>query len=104
MIRTSIAGVTYRNITDQVAFRHLEEGEQVFLAREPTNEYDPNAIKVVTRAGHHIGYVPKKHCIEVLAHYEECRATFTGGYLQIEWGALAGLNPLDEPLDREEVR
>jgi len=29
------------------------------LEEEPTNEYDPKAIKILAEDGHHIGYVPK---------------------------------------------
>ena len=29
------------------------------LEEEPTNEYDPKAIKILVEDGHHIGYVPK---------------------------------------------
>ena len=29
------------------------------LEEEPTNEYDPKAIKVLAEDGHHVGYVPK---------------------------------------------
>ena len=28
------------------------------LVPEPTNEFDPNAIKVVAEDGHHLGYIP----------------------------------------------
>ena len=49
----SIAGITYReNISQYV-------GEFIGgLMPEPTNEYDKNAIKIVARDGHHVGYVP----------------------------------------------
>lgn len=29
------------------------------LEAEPTNTYDPNAIKILASDGHHVGYVPK---------------------------------------------
>lgn len=29
------------------------------LEEEPTNEYDPKAIKILAEDGHHVGYVPK---------------------------------------------
>lgn len=31
------------------------------LVPEPTNEYDPNAIKVVSDDRHHLGYIPAEH-------------------------------------------
>jgi SWI/SNF-related matrix-associated actin-dependent regulator of chromatin subfamily A3 len=35
------------------------EGEEVVLRREPTNQYDRNAIRVDNIAGVQIGHVPK---------------------------------------------
>ena len=53
-IEFNIAGITHGEHIDD----HLGE----FIANlkpEPTNPYDENAIKIVTRNGHRIGYVPK---------------------------------------------
>ena len=41
------------------------DGMEVELVPEPDNKYDPNAVKVVV-GGHHIGYIPKEKCLEVL--------------------------------------
>ena len=41
------------------------DGMEVELIPEPDNKYDPNAVKVVI-GGHHIGYIPKEKCLEVL--------------------------------------
>ena len=35
------------------------DGDTATLEPEPTNPYDQNAIKIVTREGHRVGYVPK---------------------------------------------
>ena len=49
-----IAGITHGEHVDE----HL--GEFVaLLIPDPTNPYDQNAIKIVTREGHRVGYVPK---------------------------------------------
>ena len=49
----NIAGMSYRDNIDNYL------GECVgTLEPEPTNEYDPNAIKVLANDGHHVGYVP----------------------------------------------
>lgn len=43
----------------------LEQREhKLELVEEPTNKYDPNAIKVIVD-GKHIGYVPAKKCKKV---------------------------------------
>jgi hypothetical protein len=49
----NIAGMSHRDNIDNYL------GECVgTLEPEPTNEYDPNAIKVLAHDGHHVGYVP----------------------------------------------
>ena len=53
-IEFNIAGISYReNITS-----YLGENEGI-LVEEPTNQYDPNAIKILANDTHHIGYVPR---------------------------------------------
>ena len=48
-----IAGMSYRDNIENYL------GECVgTLEPEPTNGYDPNAIKVLAHDGHHVGYVP----------------------------------------------
>ena len=60
MVRFNIAGIEYRdNINEYL-------GESVgVLEAEPTNPYDPNAIKILAHDGHHVGYVPKDMTDEV---------------------------------------
>ena len=53
-IEFPIAGITHGEHVDD----HLGEFAAT-LEPEPTNPYDQNAIKIVTREGHRIGYVPK---------------------------------------------
>jgi len=54
MVRFNIAGIEYRDNIDE----YLGESVGV-LEAEPTNPYDPNAIKILAHDGHHVGYVPK---------------------------------------------
>lgn len=49
----TIAGLSHRDNIDD----YLGEFKGT-LEAEPTNEYDPNAIKVLAPDGHHVGYVP----------------------------------------------
>lgn len=53
-IEFNIAGITHGEHVDD----HLGEFAAT-LEPEPTNPYDHNAIKIVTREGHLVGYVPK---------------------------------------------
>lgn len=54
-----------------------ESFPDVYLEKEDTNEFDPNAIKVVIKDAygglHHIGYVPARLCKEVRALMKEYR-------------------------------
>lgn len=60
MVRFNIAGIEYRDNIDE----YLGESVGV-LEAEPTNTYDPNAIKILAHDGHHVGYVPKDMTAEV---------------------------------------
>lgn len=60
MVRFNIAGIEYRDNIDE----YLGESVGV-LEAEPTNPYDPNAIKILTHDGNHVGYVPKDMTAEV---------------------------------------
>ena len=58
LTETKIAGIKYVDLT--VDERNIRKDEQVFLKREKDNPYDSNAIKVLTKSGYVIGYIPKK--------------------------------------------
>lgn len=55
-----VKGIIYRDEEGQAAAKALSVGDKLILEAEPTNENDPSAIKVLTEAGVHIGYLPKK--------------------------------------------
>lgn len=53
IVEFNIAGMSHRDNIDN----YLGEFKGT-LEAEPTNAYDPNAIKVLAPDGHHLGYVP----------------------------------------------
>lgn len=54
-----VAGVQYRAEAVRDAYeRYLEGDERLLIKPEPTNEYDPHALKVII-ARKHVGYVPR---------------------------------------------
>lgn len=55
-----IAGWNYRDDIE-AAFDELEPGTRLTLRREPTNEHDELAIKVLSPSGIMIGYVPRQN-------------------------------------------
>ena len=60
VVEFNIAGITHGEHVDE----HIGEFVAT-LEPDPTNPYDANAIKIVTRNGHHVGYVPKDMTEEV---------------------------------------
>lgn len=61
--KTDIAGISHH----KKAFYSLDLEKDDYvteLVEEPTNKYDPNAIKVIVD-GQHIGYIPAKKCAKV---------------------------------------
>ena len=54
----SIVGFKHRGPQFEAAVHALKAGAPLRLVREPTNQYDPNAIQVWAD-GVHIGYLPK---------------------------------------------
>ena len=60
IVEFNIAGMSHRDNIDD----YLGEFKGT-LETEPTNAYDPNAIKVLAPDGHHVGYVPKDMTSEI---------------------------------------
>ena len=58
LMRTFVTG-TYFIKDIRIIVRDLKEGDEVRLVREPDNEYDSNAIKVLSDKGLKMGYIPK---------------------------------------------
>ena len=66
-----IAGVQFRPRPEiDVAAKQMEVGDKLILTPEPTNKFDPNAVKIETELENTVvflGYVPKKFSSEVTA-------------------------------------
>jgi len=77
-----IAGVQFRPREDTgKACKFLQAGDYLFLKREPSNKFDPNAVQILVRQelishdvadaeGVFLGYVPKKFSSEISAMME----------------------------------
>jgi hypothetical protein len=95
-----IAGVQFRPAVEvRKAAEQIKVGDLLVLAPEPTNKYDPNAIKILvgdgTGNGTFLGYVPKKFSAEVSAMIE--------AGLEIEC-VVETINPQAKPWDLCRVR
>jgi hypothetical protein len=68
-----IAGVKFRPSSVYELLKTLEDGSVFELEAEPTNKFDPNAVKIMYFDGSddiHVGYVPKNFSAEVSAALE----------------------------------
>jgi hypothetical protein len=43
----------------QEAVKQLRPGQALAFVKDPTNPYDPLAVRIETLAGTHLGYVPR---------------------------------------------
>ncbi|MBP7213299.1 MAG: hypothetical protein KBA03_03610 [Anaerolineaceae bacterium] len=73
---TKIAGVTQTNADGRprqdIIATELQEEQELFLAREPENQYDPNAIAVITGTySETVGYLQKKVAAEIAPQIDQ---------------------------------
>jgi hypothetical protein len=61
LVSINIAGTYYIDMSE--ISNKLFEDDMVYLRREVDNEYDPNAIEIITTEGYVIGYVPKENAL-----------------------------------------
>jgi len=64
VIDTKVVGVSHQNADgssrQKIIAEEVNEDDILSLEAEPTNAYDPNAVKVLTNTGHQIGYLNKE--------------------------------------------
>lgn len=65
LLECHIAGTAYLDLTEIEPA--LRAGNELTLRREPDNEHDHHAIRILTANGVHLGYVPRPKN-ETLAH------------------------------------
>lgn len=63
MIEASVSGIPFCNVSDTM-WNELTPGMELGLEREPTNQWDKNAVKVLYRK-HMIGYIEKEVAIHI---------------------------------------
>ncbi|WP_420318477.1 HIRAN domain-containing protein [Ekhidna sp.] len=61
---TKVVGVSKDNADgssrQEIIRREVEEDDKLKVEAEPDNLYDPNAVKVLSKFGHQIGYLNKE--------------------------------------------
>ena len=58
MIKASVSGITFCKVSDEM-WNELKADVELELEREPTNQWDKNAIKVLYK-GYLLGYIEKE--------------------------------------------
>lgn len=58
MIEASVSGITFCKVSDEM-WNELKADVELDLEREPTNQWDKNAIKVLYK-GYLLGYIEKE--------------------------------------------
>ena len=93
---TKIAGVTFNNTGENIENRQniirdlsqrglLNPGQQLSLALDANNPYDPNAVKVIGPDGRQLGYLPRNVASDISGKmkkgitYRVLVTTVTGG-------------------------
>lgn len=66
-----VVGNFFRPKPDQVHFKELPEASPLGFELEPTNQFDPFAVKILSHAGVFIGYIPKEFSGAVYALEEK---------------------------------
>lgn len=55
----TVVGGFYRDWEERDYIEELQPNDEVFFLEEPDNEYDKNAVMVISVTGLHLGYVPR---------------------------------------------
>ncbi len=73
LLECQIHGSHYYDCLSLLKAEKLFVGEPVILQREPNNEYDSNAIEVLTQNKVKLGYIPKRHNTVIAALMDQHR-------------------------------
>lgn len=69
-----LRGLNFRPMDAKAYANNLAERDPLMIEREPTNAFDPNAIKVCAPEGDlHLGYVAKEVAVELAPLMDEGR-------------------------------
>lgn len=97
---TTVAGVAYDNAdgtSRRNIVRRCRQGENLFLQREPMNQVDPNAIRVLRASGEQLGYltawVAGGAMSEGMAEYLDKGGEYEVGITAITGGGFFGGEP-----------
>lgn len=79
-ITGTIVGTHFRQPHEKECYATLSAGDTVTLIREPENQYDPMALKVMFLANH-VGYIARDIAASISYQMDEVNCTTTTGVL-----------------------
>ena len=82
LLNCNIAGTTFLDLEDIEP--KLKKHQLLVLKREPKNEYDDNAILILTEDGQKLGYVPQEKN-EVLSNLMDAGKLIFGRLVKKNW-------------------
>jgi hypothetical protein len=82
LIETHIAGTSHIDIEETEP--DLSENDIMVFKRDPDNKYDNLAIRIYTKDGQNIGFVPRDNN-EILAHLMDAGKLIFGKLISKEW-------------------
>ena len=82
LLNCNIAGTTFLDLEDIEP--KLKKHQLLVLKREPKNEYDDNAILILTEDGQKLGYVPQEKN-EVLSNLMDAGKLIFGRLVEKTW-------------------
>jgi len=96
-----VAGVTHEGRAG-VVDEHLTPGMIVFLVREADNQFDFNAVRIITKDGWEIGYVPRDDAAQ-MAHFLDAGFKQSAYCVKILQGSRAPIPVIDATIYRPEA-
>lgn len=74
MANFPLVGVQFRSLEERETFANLSPGDDLRLERDPNNQYDANAIKVLCEIEddvYHIGFIAAAHARNLAPQMDE---------------------------------
>jgi len=101
VIITYLAGVQFDGRPR--AIRRLTLGQKLRLIRQPDNQYDVNAINVLTEYKEEIGYVPKKLAAELAPYIDDHGLQLEASVLNLRIDTLGEKYQVEIAIDMDET-
>ena len=102
-VRTYIAGITFGDRQSYV--KNLKVGYKLWLFRDPSNQFDKNAIQVLDSQKNQLGFIPKKVASTLAPEMDRgiLYNVIVCGIKLIDYDGHLGVEILAEPIERDYI-